>query len=89
MIPKIDTVFISFWDALGTQKDALRILGWVDICEHGFAGVCKRLQWFAGFCDGSGMQGFARVAGLCWWQGLQGCATACRALASLLIHAIH
>ena len=89
MILKIDEVLIDVWVALDTQKDALRILGWVDICEDGFAGVCKCLQWFAGLCDGSGMQGFARVAGVCWWQGLQGCARVCRALALLLIPSIH
>ena len=89
MIPNIDEVLIDFWVALGTQKDALRILGWADICEDGLAGVCKGLQWFAGLCDVSGMQGFARVAGVCWWQGLQGCARVCRALAPLSIPSNH
>ena len=69
---------------MDTQKNALRILGWADICEDGLAGVCKGLQWFAGLCDVLGMQGFARVAGVCWWQGLQWCARVGKVLASLI-----
>ena len=64
-IPEINEVLIDTWVVSGTQKDALRILGWADICEDGSAGVCKGLQWFAGLCDGSGMQGFARVGNGC------------------------